>query len=79
MITLVKEIRKQHTWISRVNSLGASGSNTRLDLRVPAWSREKKFSSFPDTMRKLNGGPFLGESASLTDSLSRVLPAAWFS
>ena len=67
------------TWISRVYSRGASGSNTRLDLRVPVLSRVKEFSSFPDTMRKSNGGPFLGESLSLTDSFSRVLPAAWFS
>lgn len=69
----------QLTWISRVNSLAASGSNIRLDLRVPAWSREKKVSSFPDTMRNSNGGPFLRESLSVTDSLRMVLPAGWFS
>lgn len=67
------------TWISRVNSLGASGSNTRLDLKVPVWSREKKLPSLPDTRRKSKGGPFLGESLSVTDSFSRVVPAAWFS
>lgn len=70
---------KKLTCISSVNSLGASGSNTRLVLRVPVWSREKKFPSFPDRMLSSNGGPFLGESLSLTDSFSRVLPAAWFS
>lgn len=62
-----------------MNSLGASGSNTRLDLRVPVWSREKEFSLFPDTMRNSKGGPFLGESLSLTDSFSSVVLAAWFS
>lgn len=67
------------TWISRVNSLGASGSNTQLDLRVPVWSREKKSPSFPDTMQNSNGGPFFGESLSLTDSFSRVLPGVWVS
>lgn len=67
------------TWISRVNSLGASGPNTRLDLRVPLWSREKKFPSFPDTIRNSKGGPFLEVSLSLTDSFSSVTPAAWFS
>jgi len=67
------------TWISRVNSLGASGPNTRLDLRVPVGSRAKKFLSFPDTMENSKGGPFLGESLSLIDSVSKVVPAAWFS
>ena len=74
-----KKKKKHLTWISRVNSLGALGSNTRLDLRVPDWSRVKNFPSFPDTMRNSKGGPFLGESLSLTDSCARVVPAAWFS
>ena len=30
-------------------------------------------------MRNSKGGPFLGESLSLTDSCTRVVPAAWFS
>lgn len=67
------------TWISKVNSRGASGPNALLDLRVPPWSREKEFSWFPDTMRKSKGGPFLAESLSLTDSISSVVPAAWLS
>lgn len=61
-----------------MNSLGASGPNTRLDLRVPVWSREMKFPSLPETMRNSKGGPFLEESLSLTDSFSKVVPAAWF-
>lgn len=64
------------TWISRENSLGASGPSARLERRVPLSSREKKFPSLPDMMRNSKGGPFLGESLSLTDSFSRVVPEA---